>query len=44
MEPPLHFGEEKMRKKERKKRGKKKSAPTPLRISGFATGNGSPRP
>ena len=26
-----------MRKKERKKRGKKKSAP-PLRISGFATG------
>jgi len=29
MEPPLallHFGEEKMRKKERKKRGKKKSA------------------
>ena len=33
---PLHFGEEKMRKKERKKRGKKKSAP-PLRISGFAT-------
>jgi len=39
MEPPLaplHFGEEKMRKKERKKRGKKKSAP-PLRISGFAT-------
>ena len=23
---PLHFGEEKMRKKERKKRGKKKSA------------------
>jgi hypothetical protein len=26
MEPPLHFGEEKMRK-ERKKRGKKKSAP-----------------
>jgi len=36
MEPPLHFGEEKMRK-ERKKRGKKKSAPS-LRISGFATG------
>jgi len=37
MEPPLHFGEEKMRKKERKKRGKKKAAP-PLIISGFATG------
>jgi len=36
LSPPLHFGEEKMRKKERKKRGKKKSAP-PLRISGFAT-------
>jgi len=39
MEPPLaplHFGEEKMRKKERKKRGKKKSAP-PLRIYGFTT-------
>jgi len=34
---PLHFGEEKMRKKERKKRGKKKSAHL-LRISGFATG------
>ena len=29
-----------MRKKERKKRGKKKSAP-PLRISGFATAGGA---